>query len=975
MIPALGKNALRGRLLTLLFAAAPIAAAGAQSGIVVGRVTDRGSSMPLEAVRVQAGPTLAVQTDARGHFIIRNVPTGSQTLRVSRIGYRPEARTLTVPANDSVRVEFALGVSAVELDQIVVTGTGGAVEKRKIGSSLGVVDMTSLQEQLPVSNIGTALSAKIPGVRSVSGGGGAGGAQDLRIRGITSFSLNQRPVVYIDGVRADTRSGEWTNIGGMACCAFNGGNQTDRMNDLNPNDIERIEVLKGAAAATLYGSEASNGVIQIFTKKGKAESRPGWAVSVTSGFDRLRSNLPTKLFPNFSGPADSTGYRQKARDANDLIENGLMQEYSVNVQGGGTRSSYFISGGYLDHKGSIQPNGEKRGNLRLNLDFQPTDKWTFDSHSSFARNAVDELQAGNNWSALLGNAMNGNPRNATRARPYGEAWIPVADIQKMSTTSQVNRWTGGVTARYAFSPSFTHRVTVGLDAVEDESGRFFPFSGDYGAAGVTKGQRNVGYRNYSSYTADYLGTLNYKIPFTSVVSDLSFGGNGLWDNERRNMAIGNEFPGPGVTTVSSSAKTTSAEAFAESITIGTFLQNRFSFGDELFATLGVRSDGNSAFGENFGFKKYPKADLAWVASQRGFFPSFVNTVKLRAAIGQAGKAPRAFDKFTTFSSRSVFVGTPGVVPDNPGNADLRPETSTEKELGIEASFLNDRIGIDASVYRQSTKDAIVQKSNPPSEGFQSAKRVNIGEVKNNGWEVSVNFIPLQLRRLEWSSSLRADGNKNKVTDLGGIVLGGNTVRLGYPVNGVWSRGVASFRVDTVAGKATPRTILTDTSVYFGPPLPTFNGSFGNTLRFGSFQLYGMLTMERGGFFSNGDRPYRVRQGGSDEFLQFLNPDGTSTFKSDSVASWWATQDATEKRDNVRLRELSLTWSIPDRLSNRFGFGRTTLTASGLNLMWWDDCHCVDPNMVYNAGESFGITSGFLAQPAPRQFRVAMRTRF
>jgi hypothetical protein len=137
----------------------------------------------------------------------------------------------------------------------------------------------------------------------------------------------------------------------------------------------------------------------------------------------------------------------------------------------------------------------------------------------------------------------------------------------------------------------------------------------------------------------------------------------------------------------------------------------------------------------------------------------------------------------------------------------------------------------------------------------------------------------------------------------------------------------------------------------------------------------MLTMERGGFFSNGDRPYRVRQGGSDEFLQFLNPDGTSTFKSDSVASWWATQDATEKRDNVRLRELSLTWSLPDGLSNRLGFGRTTLTASGLNLMWWDDCHCVDPNMVYNAGESFGITSGFLAQPAPRQFRVSVRTRF
>jgi hypothetical protein len=323
----------------------------------------------------------------------------------------------------------------------------------------------------------------------------------------------------------------------------------------------------------------------------------------------------------------------------------------------------------------------------------------------------------------------------------------------------------------------------------------------------------------------------------------------------------------------------------------------------------------------------------------------------------------------------VFAGTPGVVPDNPGNPDLRPETSTEKEVGIEAAFLSDRVGLDASVYRQSTKDAIVNRSNPPSQGFSAAKRVNVGEVKNNGWELSLNLIPFRTHRLELSSSIRADGNKNSVTDLGGLVLGGNTVRLGYPVNGVWTREVVSFRVDTVNGKLTPRTTLSDTSVYRGPPLPTFNASFSNTLRFGSFHLYGLVGMERGAFFGNSDRPYRVRQGGSDEYLQFVNADGTPTFKADSVASWWATQDAIEKRDNVRLREISLTWSVPDRVSTRAGLGRTSITASGLNLMWWDDCHCVDPNMVYNAGESFGITSGFLAQPSPRQFRIAVRTRF
>src|SRR5439155_847843 len=258
------------------------------------------------------------------------------------------------------------------------------------------------------------------------------------IRGFASFSLNQRPVVYVDGVRIDTRATEWTGatgIKGLACCSFAGGTSTDRLNDLNPDDIERVEVLKGASAATLYGAEASNGVIQIFTKRGKNESRLAWTFAATSGADKMRQNLPTKLFPNFLGPPDSTGFRQRARDANDLIQAGPYQGYDLAVQGGGTRSTFYGSLGYVDERGSIQPNWEKRGNLRLNLSFIPTDRWTIEAHSSYARNRIAELQAGNNWTALLGNALNGDPRKATVQRPYGEAWVPVADIKRMDTFS------------------------------------------------------------------------------------------------------------------------------------------------------------------------------------------------------------------------------------------------------------------------------------------------------------------------------------------------------------------------------------------------------------------------------------------------------------------------------------------------------------------------------------------------------------
>ena len=220
--------------------------------------------------------------------------------------------------------------SAVTLSEVVTTGTGGAVSKRELGAPIGVVDAGKIEDVKPSTDVGSILEGQVAGVRSTSVGGGVGGAKDLRIRGTSSFTLNQRPVVYIDGVRADTRATDWTaNLGNQACCNFNGGTGEDRLSDLNPDDIDHIEVLKGAAAATLYGSEASNGVIQIFTKRGKSESAPQWSIGVGTGFDRQRENYQTKLYPLFVGP-DGT----RALDMNKtLIQNGPFQSYNADSPG------------------------------------------------------------------------------------------------------------------------------------------------------------------------------------------------------------------------------------------------------------------------------------------------------------------------------------------------------------------------------------------------------------------------------------------------------------------------------------------------------------------------------------------------------------------------------------------------------------------------------------------------------------------
>ncbi|HJU74749.1 MAG TPA: TonB-dependent receptor [Gemmatimonadaceae bacterium] len=988
----------RSRARPVLAAAALLllgATAQAQTGAISGTVTDA-SGRGLSAVRLQVvgSQTLAAGTDDRGRYVLRGVPAGAHTLRATRLGFRPGTQAVTVQAGDTARVNFTLGESAVELSQVVVTGTGGAVEKRAVGASIGQVDVSRLTEQMAVPDVGRMLSAKVTGLRATTVGGGVGTGQDIRIRGTASLSLSQRPAIYVDGVRIDTRATEWFNSG--ACCSFGGGASTDRLGDLNPNDIERVEVLKGAAAATLYGSEATNGVIQIFTKRGRTGERAtDWNLGLSTGFQELRHNLETKQFPRFVGIPAFGGDGTRALDANEhMIEKGPYYGVDLSASGGTQRSTYFASTQFSKETGSVQPNDQVKGTLRLNLTFAPNDKWTVDARSAYVRDRINEIQAGNNWTALLGNSINGNPRSATAKRPYGEAWVPVEDIKKMTTQSDVDRWTGGITLNYSFRPNLTQRFTVGIDAVNDHKDRFFPYAGAYGPAGVTNGQKNLGLRNYKTYTVDYLAQYNFKLP-GGIESNLSAGGQGFWEIESLLYGIGNTFAGPGVNSISSAATTSSLEAYTKTVNLGVLAQNRFAWRDQVFMTVGLRVDGNSAFGKDYGYKKYPKVDLSYDMMKGGYLPSWISAARVRAAYGEAGKMPGPFDSFTSYASTPVFASNIGIVPLNPGNADLRPEKSVEKEIGFEMGFLSDRLGVEASLYNQETLDAIVQKSNPPSAGFSQAKRVNIGKIENRGWEASVNYQVYATGRMDWTTGVRLDGNENRIVDLGGVNLGnafrGPLVRPGketiyYPIGGVWDRKPTGFSVvrtgtdPTLGNCATlsygcPVTTRGDTVEYFGPGLPKWNASFSNQLRYGSFTLYGLVSMERGAWFSNGDRAYRIRQGGSDEYLQHLGPNGERTFKADSVAQFASILNYNDKRDNVRIRELSLTWQVPERLSSMFRTGQTSLTLTGQNVWWWDDCHCVDPNMNWAGASSFGFNSGFLMQPAPRVFRVQVRTRF
>ncbi|MEQ9569562.1 MAG: TonB-dependent receptor, partial [Longimicrobiales bacterium] len=790
-------------------------------------------------------------------------------------------------------------------------------------------------EAQPVDGFGQVLEGRIPGVRSIGTVGGVGTTRELRIRGTDSFSLGQRPLIYIDGIRVDASGGEWGSSAGgsTTCCAFSGGAGEDRLSDLNPDEIDRVEVIKGPAAATLYGSEASGGVIQIFTKRGRNNSPANFALTSTLGFNRHRENFPTheRSRRQNTGPDGFV-----ANEPNEtLIENGRGDSYDLTVDGGGENITYFVSGGLSFEEGSVKPNDQTRGNLRVNLNWTVGDKLTVGVTSGYVRNRIYSLQSGNNWLGIYTNALLSNPRNATEEEPYGGGLdVNVRDAKAIETFSDADRWTGAVTLNYNMRQNFTHRATIGLDAVNDQKTRILPFGRHYTYIGEN-GERNIGYRNARQFTIDYLGNLNYDLPWFSGA--FAFGAQGYWDATSQSMATGKDYAGSGVTTVGGAARTFGGETFSEEVNIGWFAQNRFDLGD-LFVTTAVRLDGNSAFGENYGFQVYPKADFAYNIPESAL-PGMFTNFKVRGAIGTAGRAPGAFDQFQTYTPNTVLDDQPGVSPDNPGNTDLEPENKVEIEGGIDFSMFNGRLGVDATYYNARTTNALLEIDLPPSLGFSDGQLRNVGEIANQGIELSLNSTLVDRAGFRWASGLNYEWTKNEILDLGETAVrdslpvyadnGGDTpirweyhdrlggLREGYPVGTFVSRKIVGW------DPAAREHIRSTYSTYLGQLFPDNLASWNNDFQFGqSLRMNVQFRGEWGAVMANSDRSYGVRQFAYDEYNKHLDENLNPTPAADSVLNYMRLVTPADSRDHIRLQELSLTYNQPESLTAPIGLERT-----------------------------------------------------
>ena len=627
-------------------------------GIIRGKIVVATTRAPVANAQVNIGTQGALTNDA-GVFSIPNVPAGTYTLRVRMIGYAPFTREVTVADDKTTEITVELQVQATSLDQVVVTGTAGAARRREIGNSISQIDVSSLNE-VPAT-VDALLQGKATGLTVTANTGQVGGGASIRLRGNVSATQGNQPLVYIDGIRVKS-DGFPKNTFPTGYSGNSDNTVYSPLNDIDPTNVERVEIIKGPAATTLYGTEAAAGVIQIFTKRGQT-GKPRWTFQTDQSLSQTPKFGPTKGFDGAAltvpegeiNPFGTVDYLY----LDPWLGTGHKGKYTLSLEGGREDVKYFISGSTSDEKGVLPLDRSNVRSIRGNVTVTPRSDLTLTWNSAFSTNDLQKTPTGGTAAGLTLNA-------SRRSRNYFGTADPavIGRVLDFELTSQVDHLVTGGTIAYQPTESFSTRLIIGYDLAMQETRNYMP----YGFATVPLGQISDG--RYSSRTAtiDYAGTYSRQLT-GAIRTSLSAGAQSVSVDQVNVTAGSRDFPSPGEQTVSNGAISVGAEDRIRVINAGFFFQNVLDIANRYFITTGVRFDGNSAFGENLGLQAYPKISGSYVVSDESFWPKSFGTFKLRSAYGQSGRAPGAFDAVRTWGSYS-WGGTSAFIPRNLGNSEL-----------------------------------------------------------------------------------------------------------------------------------------------------------------------------------------------------------------------------------------------------------------------------------------------------------------
>jgi TonB-linked SusC/RagA family outer membrane protein len=1001
-----------GTLGGALALAAP--AAAQQTGTIHGTISDSISRTGIVSAQVTIpGTTHGATTNPAGEFTLRDVAAGSVVLNVQRLGFAPEQRRVAVRAGDTTVVDVLLRPVAATLSEVVSVGYGTS-SRHDVTSAIASVDSTAIRN-VPVAGIDNAIQGKIAGVQVMQNSGEPGSGISVRVRGPASLNAGNQPLYVVDGVPIISGSYDQIALSGQDMTAVTG---------LNPDEIATIDVLKDAAAAAIYGSRGSNGVILITTKRG-ATGATKFSLNTYVGSQTVEKKigllnaqqyvqLMNESAKNDGYTPDEYDFTPGVDDANTydwqsaVFRHAPVSDAQLSASGGSDRLKYYVSGGNFSQTGIVIGSKYQRQSGRVNMDIAATDKLLISTSIGLTREDDDRIPGDLSLDGVVTNAIGLQPMRPIYGDSYGFGGRdeglrysnPVAIATFNFDNFKTLRSLGNVEARYGFTPRLWLNARAGGDVYGVDELAWSSPKVDKTYAASADGVGRSGHTTATKYVLESF------LNFDALRNDKSqlnvVGGTSVeWNNSGLNYIRGEGFPSGFTTYVQNAANITTWDGSAtDNNLVSFFTRANWSLFDRYLLGASLRADGSSRFGADNRYGIFPAVSLGWNVTDESFARrlSRFATLKLRGSYGVTGNQGIGDFASLTLASGSPYAGAPGVAGTQLGNPDLKWETTKEVDLGADVSTLAGRIGLIVDWYDRKTSDLLVQLPIPSTSGYTTTWS-NIGALQNAGVDLGLHTVNLKSstgRGLGWTSDLNVTWNRNKVTEL----YGGQPITftvssritsvaaVGQPLGEFYmykflrvnpDDGNAEFA--SAAGGETESPTSSDL-MFAGSPQPQYFGGFTNTFTLANFDLRGFLQ------FSQGNKVF--------DMMRIFTDDGGCSYDNKSTLSltrWQKPGDITneprmsydcasgadlmssrmvEDGSFVRLGEVTLGYRLPNRLAASLHASDARLYVSGRNLKTWTKYSGYNPDVNSN-GVLANVVMGvdYYAYPLARTFSVGI----
>lgn len=979
----------RSLCFSLLVTLSMASGAAAQQRTLSGRViAGTGEPVPNATVNV-TGTTIGALTNEEGRFAFP-APAGALQVSVRRIGYRRQV--VSVPAGQS-EVTVILPRDVLQLGDVVVTGQATAVSRLNAANDVATVNADELV-RAPAQTLESAMAGKIAGVSISQNSGAPGGGIQVQLRGVTTINANVDPLFVVDGVIVSNDAiASGANAVTAAAAGGNASNQDNPVNriaDLNPNDIERIELLKGASASAIYGSKASNGVILITTKRGTTGA-PRFSITQRLGTYDLSNKIGSRKWDlpgvyAYFGPktaADSARYQSlfgtgAVTDYEELLfgEHGASYETNANVRGGAGGTRYYVSGLAKRDAGIMKGTGYNKQALRANLNQVIGSRLTLDLNTNFVHsNAQRGLTNNDNSGTSFYMVLPFTP-SFTRLQPAAgtypahpfERSNPIQTRDLLKNVEAVYRFIGAATARYnllsAERQSLALTLNGGVDQFSQRNDIYSPneliFEPQDGLPGTSV--RGDAVNVSSNFNA---GLVHMWTPAARSVSMTTSAG---LQRERRELSLNNVtsrglIPGQSGVNQGSNVDVNPVKQLVRDFAV--YAQEELLALDErVLLTAGVRADRSTNNGDVQKFHYFPKAS----ASYRFIGMPFTDELKLRLAWGQSGNPAVYGAKFTSLAT-SVYSSQTGVQAGVvAGNPNIKPERQTELEGGVDLVYWKNRGSIGLTLYDKTITDLILLRSLGPSSGF-TQQFFQGGSLQNRGIEITAALSPIQTASQTWVSRITFSKNKSKITSLPipkfntggfGVALGAFQIEEGKSATQIVGRRPnASGGIDVVK---------------LGDAAPDFQVGFGNEFTWNRFRLNGLVDWKKGGDIINLTEFLYDAAGNSPDFT--ADPKSPGQLRITRWSQGW-TQEFIQDGSYVKIRELAISYQLPQSLTRIFQtpVRGARIEFSGRNLFTFTSYRGLDPEVSNFGNQAIARNIDVAPYPPSRSFFVTLDVEF